>query len=146
MASGRLRADRRAGDVTGKSLFDHHIHLGPGGRAVPQPPFTGDMSWYEGYDQRHGADGADGRLVALFRFEEPWTSWKMHPSGDEVVCCVQGHMTLHQQLADGSEQSHELGPGEYAVNPPGAWHTADADGPVVALFITVGEGTTQKPR
>ena len=128
-----------------KSLFKHQIHLGPGGRAVPQPEFTG-MDWYEGYGERHGADGAEGRLVGLYRFEESWTSWEMHPAGDEVVCCLQGHMTLHQQLADGTEQSVELGPGEYAINPPGAWHTADTDEPVVALVITVGAGTTHRPR
>jgi quercetin dioxygenase-like cupin family protein len=112
---------------------------------VPQPEFTG-MAWYEGYMRRHGGDGAEGRLVSLNRFDEPWTSWEMHPSGEEVVCCVQGHMTLHQQLPDGSESSIELGPGDYAINPQGVWHTADADGPVVALFVTVGEGTTHKPR
>jgi len=129
-----------------KSLFTHHIHLGPGGHAVPQPEFTGAMDWYEQYDERHGGDGAEGRLVALFRFEEPWTSWEMHPAGDEVVCCLQGQMTLHQELADGSKATHELGPGEYAINPPGAWHTADANGPVVALFITTGKDTTHRPR
>ena len=104
------------------------------------------MSWYEAYDQRHGADGAEGRLVALFRFEEPWTSWEMHPAGEEVVCCLQGHMTLHQELPDGARQSHELGPGDYAINPRGTWHTADAEGPVVALFITTGKDTTHRPR
>jgi len=131
--------------MPGKSLFDFPIHLGLGAKAVPQPLFTG-MEWYEGYDRRHGDDLDEGRLVGLYRFEESWTSWEMHPAGDEVVCCIQGHMVLHQELADGSKQSHELGPGEYAVNPPGAWHTADADGPVVALFITVGKGTTHRPR
>jgi quercetin dioxygenase-like cupin family protein len=132
--------------MAAKSLFTHHIHLGLGGRAVPQPEFTGGTEWYEQYGERHGADGAEGRLVALYRFEESWTSWEMHPAGEEVVCVVQGHMTLHQELPDGSKQSWELGPGDYAINPRGAWHTADADEPVVALFITPGEGTTNRPR
>jgi quercetin dioxygenase-like cupin family protein len=70
----------------------------------------------------------------------------MHPCGDEVVCVVQGQMILHQELLDGSKRSWDLGPGEYAINPPGAWHTADADAPVVALFITAGKGTTHRPR
>jgi quercetin dioxygenase-like cupin family protein len=131
--------------VRGKSLYDFPVHLGRGARAIVEPHFTGG-EWYEAYIERHGDDLDEGRLVSLFRFEESWTSWEMHPAGDEVVCCLQGQMTLHQQLADGSEQSYELGPGEYAVNPPGAWHTADADGPVVALFITAGKGTTHKPR
>jgi quercetin dioxygenase-like cupin family protein len=130
--------------ILGKSLFDFPIHLGGGATAVPQPRFDGP-AWYEAYDVRHGQE-ADGRIVSLFRFEEPWTSWEMHPAGDEVVCVVQGHMTLHQELPDGSKQSHELGAGEYAINSPGTWHTADADGPVVALFITAGKGTTHRPR
>jgi len=132
--------------MQGKSLLDYPIHLGLGARAVSQPEFTGDMSWYEAYGERHADDLDEGRLVALSRFDKPWTSWEMHPSGDEVVCCIQGHMTLHQELGDGAKRSHELGPGEYAINPPGAWHTADTEEPVVALFITVGKGTTHKPR
>ena len=127
------------------SLFTHPIHLGNGGTAVAEPEFTG-MEWYDAYMKRHSDDGPEGRLVSLYRFEESWTSWEVHPSGDEVVCVVQGHMTLHQELPDGSKASHELGPGEYAINPPGAWHTADADGPVVALFITAGKGTTHRAR
>jgi quercetin dioxygenase-like cupin family protein len=130
----------------GRSLFDFPIHLGRGARAVAEPKFTGAMEWYEAYDERHAGDLEEGRLVSLFRFEESWTSWEMHPQGEEVVCVVQGHMTLHQELPDGSKQSYELGPGDYAINPRGAWHTADADEPVVALFITPGEGTTNRPR
>lgn len=131
--------------MRGKSLFDFPIHLGLGARAIVEPEFTGP-EWYEAYGQRHADDLDEGRIVSLFRFEEPWTSWEMHPAGEEVVCCLQGQMTLHQELSDGSTQSHELGPGEYAINPRGAWHTADADGPVVALFITAGKDTTHKPR
>jgi mannose-6-phosphate isomerase-like protein (cupin superfamily) len=129
----------------GKSLYDFPIHLGLGARAVSEPQFNG-LEWYDGYDQRHHDDLDEGRLVSMFRFEESWASWEMHPEGEEVVCCLQGHMTLHQELGDGSKQSWELGPGDYAINPRGAWHTADAEEPVVALFITVGKGTTNRPR
>jgi len=144
VASGGLRANRSL-TMKGKSLYDFPIHLGLGARAVAEPQFTGP-DWYESYVERHGDDMEEGRLVSLFRFEESWTSWEMHPAGDEVVCCLQGQMTLHQQLPDGSEASFELGPGDYALNPPGVWHTADADGPVVALFITVGKETAHRPR
>ena len=144
MASGSLRGDRAA-VMQGKSLFDFPIHLGAGARAIPQPQFTG-MEWYDGYLERHGDDLDEGRIVALYRFEEPWTSWEVHPTGDEVVCCLQGHITLHPQLPGGSERSIDLGTGEYAVNPPGAWHTADTNEPVVALFITAGKGTENRPR
>ena len=131
--------------MRGKSLYDFPIHLGLGARAIAEPQFTGP-EWYEAYVQRHRDDMDEGRLVSLFRFEESWSSWEMHPAGDEIVCCMQGQMTLHQQLGDGSSATYELGPGEYAINPPGAWHTADAEGPVVALFITAGKDTTHRPR
>lgn len=131
--------------MRGRSLYHFPIHLGMGARAVEEPQFTGP-EWYEAYGKRHAGDLDEGRIVSLFRFEEPWTSWEMHPAGEEVVCCLQGEMTLHQELPDGSKQSHELGPGEYAINPRGAWHTADTQGPVVALFITAGKDTTHRPR
>ncbi len=122
----------------GKSLYDFPIHLGRGAKAIAEPQFTGP-EWYEAYVDRHADDMDEGRLVSLFRFEESWTSWEIHPAGDEVVCCLQGQMTLHQELPDGS-----TGLCDYAINPPGAWHTADADGPVVALFITAGKDTTHR--
>jgi quercetin dioxygenase-like cupin family protein len=131
--------------MQGKSLFEHPIHLGLGATAVSEPQFTG-FEWYDEYEKRHRDDLDEGRIVAMYRFEESWTSWEVHPEGEEVVCCIQGNMTLHQELPDGSTQSHELGPGDYAINGRGTWHTADTDGPVVALFITAGKGTTNRPR
>lgn len=122
------------------------IHLGLGARAVAQPKFTGEMSWYEGYGERHGGDGAEGRLVAEHTFSEPWTSWEMHPKGDEVVICLSGKITLIQEVPDGADLRIDLEPGDYAVNPPGVWHTADTAGAAKALFITAGEGTQHRPR
>jgi quercetin dioxygenase-like cupin family protein len=127
------------------NLFTHPLHLGLGATAVPQPEFTG-MEWYEAYVTRNEADGVEGRLVGLHSFTEDWSSWECHPNGDEVVVCTAGRMTLHQEMADGSKASVTIGPGEYAINPPGAWHTADIDGEATALFITAGWGTTHRPR
>lgn len=128
-----------------KSLYDFPIHLGLGATAVSEPQFNG-VEWYEGYGERHADDLDEGRLVSMYRFDESWSSWEMHPHGEEVVCVVQGRMTLHQELSNGSKRSLNLGPGDYAINPRGAWHTADAEGPVVALFITAGKGTAHRPR
>ncbi len=127
------------------NLFTHPLHLGLGATAVPQPEFTG-MEWYEAYVVRNEADGVEGRLVGLHSFTEDWLSWECHPNGHEVVVCTAGRMTLHQEMADGSKASVTIGPGEYAINPPGAWHTADIDGEATALFITAGWGTTHRPR
>lgn len=131
--------------MTGKSLETFPIHLGPGGKALPQPAMTGP-EWFDGYGERNDTDGPDGRLVSLYRFDSPWESWEMHPEGDEVVLCIEGAMTIHQQLADGSEATIALAPGDYAINPPGAWHTADTDVSTLALFITAGIGTVHRPR
>jgi len=127
------------------SLFTHPIHLGCGATAVAEPPFTG-MEWYQQYVERHAEDGAEGRIVVLHRYDSNWTSWEMHPEGEEVVACLEGSMTLHQEMPDGTRTSIALGPGDYAINPRGAWHTADADGWVLVLFITAGWATEHRPR
>jgi quercetin dioxygenase-like cupin family protein len=70
----------------------------------------------------------------------------MHPEGDEVVLCLAGSMTLHQEFPDGRRETVTIGAGEYAINPPGVWHTADIAGEAEALFITAGLGTQGRPR
>ena len=127
------------------SLFTTPIHLGLGAKAEVQPDFTG-MEWYADYGARHAADGAEGRLVSYYHFDASWDSWEMHPAGDEVVICTSGSITLHQQLPDGSNRAITLNPGDYAINPPGVWHTADVDGEATTLFITAGMGTEHRPR
>ena len=127
------------------NIYRDPIHLGLGARAVVEPEFTG-MEWYEAYAARHADDGAEGRLVGMYRFTEDWDTWEMHPAGDEVVICVDGAMILHQELADGGKTTVTLGPGDYAINPPGAWHTADVQSEATALFITAGLGTEHRPR
>ena len=131
-----------------QQLSTNWIHLGLGATAEVEPPFTGDLSWYAGYGERHESDGAEGRLVSIGTFTESWEVWEMHPHGAEVVLCTDGSMTLHQEHADGSTAEVTIGAGEYAINPPGTWHTADvADGTAAtAVFITAGLGTQHRPR
>ncbi|MDE0606271.1 MAG: hypothetical protein OXH78_03840, partial [Acidimicrobiaceae bacterium] len=80
------------------ALDSNLIHLGLGATAEVEPEFTGELSWYGEYTQRHASDGAEGRLVAMHSFTEPWEVWEMHPLGSEVVVCTAGEMTLHQEL------------------------------------------------
>ena len=122
------------------------IHLGLGATAVTEPAFTGSMDWYAGYVGRHASDGTEARLVSTFTFSSPWTMWEMHPHGEEVVLCLAGTLTLHQERTDGSRQSVVLAPGEYAINERGTWHTADVTAEATALFITAGVGTLHRPR
>ena len=128
-----------------RKLSESFLHLGPGATAVPQPPFTG-MEWYEGYGMRHGDDEAEGRLVSQYTFTEDWDSWEIHPKGAEVVICTHGAMVLTQEFPDGRTETVALSAGEYAVNPPGVWHTADVAESATAVFITAGEGTQHRPR
>ena len=132
--------------MAGSNISTHPIHLGLGATAIVQPEFTGDMKWYEAYSERHGADGSEGRLVSMYSFEKSWDMWEMHPNGSEVVLCTAGAITLHQEHADGSRDTVVLKAGEYVINEPGTWHTADIGCEATALFITAGLGTTHRPR
>lgn len=132
--------------MSGTRIFTHPVYLGAGATAVAQPEFTGDGRWYEAYSQRHAADGKEGPLVSMFTFDKPWDMWEMHPHGSEVVLCTAGTITLHQARADGSRRTVTLNAGEYAINEPGTWHTADVDDEATAIFITAGLGTTHRPR
>jgi quercetin dioxygenase-like cupin family protein len=134
----------KAPSPAARSLQRYPLHLGGDAGALPQPEFTG-VEWYEGYDARHGGD-AHGRLVSMHTFTESWTSWEMHPGGDEVVVCTAGEITLIQELAGGGTCRLTLRAGEYAINPPGVWHTADVSDQATALFITPGIGTEGRPR
>lgn len=126
------------------SLETHPVHLGLGATAVSEPEFSG-MPWYAAYAERHADDAREGRLVTMHAFSESWTSLEMHPHGHEVVVCVAGEITLVQEI-DGAESRVVLRPGEYAINEPGVWHTADVNGPATALFITAGVGTEHRGR
>lgn len=127
-------------------LSVHPVHLGLGATAEIEPRFTGEMSWYQGYGERHGAaDGVEGRLVSMHRFSTSWDVWEMHPMGSEVVLCTSGEIDLIQQI-DGSEVATKLVEGEYAINEPGVWHTANVAAEAECVFITAGMGTEHRPR
>lgn len=85
-------------------------------------------------------------LVTTAEYTEAWPAWEIHPNGDEIVCLIFGHVTLTQEK-DGVTSRCELRrPGDFALNPRGTWHTADVHEKSLMLFITAGEGTTNRPR
>lgn len=132
--------------MPGIPLAEYPIHLGLGATAETEPAFTGDLSWYASYSKRHEADGIEARLVSMHSFSESWDVWEMHPNGSEVVVCTSGSISLLQESADGSVTTVDLDPGQYAINAPGVWHTADIHEHATALFITAGLGTEHRPR
>jgi hypothetical protein len=132
--------------MSAHNIASHPIHLGLGATSTVEPAFTGSPDWYAAYAARHESDGVEGRLVSMFTFNKPWDMWEMHPRGSEVVLCTAGEITLYQEHADGKKNTVVLHVGEYAINAPGTWHTADVDGAATAVFITSGWGTMHRPR
>ena len=132
--------------MNGKSILTFPVHLGLGATAVAEPAFTGDINWYQAYVDRHLADGTEGRLVSMHTFDRSWEWWEMHPHGSELVLCTSGQITLLQEHSNGSLSKIVLDAGQYAVNPPLVWHTADVQIASTAVFITAGFGTQHRVR
>jgi mannose-6-phosphate isomerase-like protein (cupin superfamily) len=86
-----------------------------------------------------------GRLVAIFPYDSDWTSWEVHPDGDEIVVLLSGAVDLVLDLPGGHRTVELRGRGA-AVVPRGVWHTANVLAPSEALHITRGEGTAHRPR
>ena len=120
------------------------VHLGLGATATVEPPFTG-MEWYTDYVARHVRDGLEGRLLSMYTFDKSWSNWEMHPHGSEVVICTAGKITLVQEV-EGQLVRQELVAGQFAINAPGVWHTADVETMATAVFVTAGVGTQSRPR
>ncbi len=128
------------------NLSTNPVHLGLGAKVLELPIHTGTPEWYQAYGEAHGADGNEGRLVSLHTFSGSWDTWEMHPEGDELVACLSGQITLHQEHSDATVGSVTLSEGEAIINAPGVWHTADVEDSCTALFITAGAGTEIRPR
>ncbi|MFE6930611.1 cupin domain-containing protein [Streptomyces sp. NPDC057699] len=121
------------------------VHLGLGSRAKPVEGFAWDPEVLQAYSAAVAADGAEGRMVAIFDGDGPGDHWERHPAGDELVVCLSGSVTVTRDV-DGVPDSVVLGPGEATVNPAGAWHAVDMTGPASILTVTAGLGTDHRPR
>jgi mannose-6-phosphate isomerase-like protein (cupin superfamily) len=84
-------------------------------------------------------------LVSSFAFDANWSTWEMHPAGDEIVCLLSGEASLVLER-DGIEDAiHLRDPGSFVIVPKGTWHTARTSVPTKMLFVTPGEGTGNRP-
>ncbi|MFE6666126.1 cupin domain-containing protein [Streptomyces sp. NPDC057697] len=121
------------------------VHLGLGSRAKPVEGFAWNPEVLQAYSAAVAADGAEGRMVAIFDGDGPGDHWERHPAGDELVVCLSGSVTVTRD-ADGVPDRVLLGPGEATVTPAGTWHAVDMAGPTCILTVTAGLGTEHRPR
>lgn len=86
-----------------------------------------------------------GRLVTLGESTASWSSWEMHPEGEEVIVLLDGRVDFVLEQ-DGRERVVALErSGQCIVIPRGTWHTARILVPARMLFITAGAGTQHRP-
>ena len=120
-----------------------YLHLADGGRATPLEVTA--TFWQDLGSGALAAVGESGRLVSTGSYDSDWTSWEMHPQGEEWVCLISGAADFLLQRADGQVDTVRLaGPGAFVLVPAGAWHTAKVSKPTTMLFITPGAGTEHR--
>lgn len=107
-------------------------------REIPVTP-----TFWQEIDKR--TDLHPGRMLMRFTFSGDWSTWEMHPAGDEIVIATEGEMTMLLDEPTGVRRV-QLPAGQAVVVPRGVWHTADVAGHCAALFLTPGEGTQNRAR
>ena len=82
------------------------------------------------------------QLIQRFAFDAPWSTWEVHPAGDEFVFLISGDTELLVQQSDGVVVTVRVDqPGQFVMVPRGLWHTARPNAPTEMLFVTPGHGT-----
>ncbi len=107
-------------------------------RQVPGGP----AFWQQPEEQLH-ALGHEW-LVSEFAFDADWTSWEMHPRGEEFVYLLEGDVEFQLETVEGVVAQRLTGRGAVVV-PRGVWHTAKVFQPSRMFFITLGAGTEHRP-
>lgn len=85
------------------------------------------------------------QLISAYDMDADWTSWEMHPKGDELVCLLSGAARFIIESTDGTREISLTDAGAFLLVPAGCWHTAKISTPSRLLFVTPGEGTMHRP-
>ena len=83
-------------------------------------------------------------LISCHEFSEDWSSWEIHPNGDEIVILLSGKATFILEQEGGNKTLELEEEGSYVIVPRNTWHTAKTTQKTKMLFITPGEGTQNK--
>lgn len=102
-----------------------------------------DATLYKRLDEFYNGF-AGHELVSCYTFESDWSSWEVHPHGDEVVLLISGEVEFLLDTGLDVKSFRLEEQGQYLVVPKGVWHTAKTKSKAKVLFITPGEGTQHK--
>ncbi|MEN0038157.1 MAG: cupin [Cellvibrio sp.] len=102
-----------------------------------------DSTLYERLDKTYG-DFSGHELISCYEFDSDWTSWEIHPHGDEVVVLMSGEVSFILQMEEGETSIKLSEQGQYVIVPKGIWHTAKTAVKSKLLFITPGQATQHK--
>lgn len=132
----------------GPSSFDlvnTYVNLSAGG--VARTVEGGAAFWKAIAEGRLDPDVVqqDARLIAVFDVTHDWTSWEVHPAGEELVYVISGSMDLLLEESTGV-RTLTLESGQGCLVARGIWHTANGREPAKVLHVTPGTGTAQRPR
>ena len=122
-------------------LAETFVAVEEGGGARPLP--VTDSFWADLASRKLG-DFA--RLLSVLPQTQDWSTWEMHPGGEEVVLLLDGDVELTLE-SDGKYAQVRLSEaGTYVLIPRGTWHTMTVHQAATVLFLTSGEGTQHRPR
>jgi mannose-6-phosphate isomerase-like protein (cupin superfamily) len=84
-------------------------------------------------------------LISSFSFDSDWSSWEMHPAGDEIVYLLSGEAEMILEHRGAQNSIRLTKPGSYVIVPQDTWHRAETSVPTNMLFVTPGQGTNHRP-
>jgi mannose-6-phosphate isomerase-like protein (cupin superfamily) len=126
------------GDAQPFELTSTYLHFADGPDVFRLP---GGAEFWEHMDSLPPLP--EGRLVAVYDFDETWPHWERHPAGDELVYMTSGSVEF--VLDTPPARSVSVGADQAILVPAGVWHRAIVHEPGKALCITRGAGTEHRP-
>jgi mannose-6-phosphate isomerase-like protein (cupin superfamily) len=122
------------------NLFETFVVKGPDLGATP---IEVTPTIYQQLDEKF--EGFKGcALVAAHSFDRDWSTWEIHPAGDEIVVLMSGAATFVLEEKGGHRTVQLAKPGEFVIVPKNTWHTARVSQPTTMIFVTPGEGTENR--
>lgn len=123
-----------------RSLEKNFVVVSPDKKATVE---SVDAKLYERLNSNYnGFKGHD--LISCYEFNQDWSTWEIHPNGDEIVVLLSGKATFVLQLDEGNKSIQLQKEGAYVIVPKNVWHTLKTNVKTKVLFITPGEGTQNK--